>query len=731
MKINWANVSPDMFERVVAELLRAMGYENVRIRTGGIDEGWDIDAETLSRHPDGTLVSELWRVECKRYKKSPPPAMIRDHCRRMIESSPAPDHVLFAATTCFSNPLKKDLMQITGDRKVMVHVWEREYLERQVLEHLRNPDLRSLLGPYIECSLSIGMLREACKKQVGTEIQYRVGRKYLPDLYHNRPIEKEIREFIGHSTERCQVEEFVSFLSSLRWPRTSKSEQKRRDLIISQLRDLKSLRETGSILADLDSLRKQEGFAEQAIGQFGNIYRKCFLVKDKAGSGKTNLFCKLAIHFEENNRVNMFLSCKLDVPDSGRLSEVILDYLLPYIEEKSKDTKGHVTKFSDTRELINEVFLTLEKNDSELVIFLDGINENRNLAALDEAIIKMFIEWNHQPVRFVVSCRDIFWSFFGVREWKRFLYKNKTFDLPEFENNQVDIIIGEYFKKFDIKGQVVDQAREKCRHPLLLRFFCEAYSGRDIRVYYDIRLKDLFEEYWNRKCQELSDALGWGQDGGYRVEEFVFAIAEWMCNNKTTQLALGYIPTLTGDKDVVSDRSIYQRLLDQNIILEELPPETSFDRSYGARRISFVYDEFYDYIVALSYVRKKHWDSKVGNDICLDFAYIVHESREFEQLRGVAEYLVLMSEGKKLHKVLSAVLARMGEFEILCSAVPKLKCETKWMATILRMCLLVVDRLSKVKRKVKDSDGLSFDNLVELLKRTETEKLYETLLSME
>lgn len=44
MNIKWNDIPDDHFEELIAALLRAMGYENVRVRTGGMDDGWDIDA---------------------------------------------------------------------------------------------------------------------------------------------------------------------------------------------------------------------------------------------------------------------------------------------------------------------------------------------------------------------------------------------------------------------------------------------------------------------------------------------------------------------------------------------------------------------------------------------------------------------------------------------------------------------------------------------------------------
>ena len=48
-----------------------------------------------------------------------------------------------------------------------------------------------------------------------------------------------------------------------------------------------------------------------------------------------------------------------------------------------------------------------------------------------------------------------------------------------------------------IAEEDVGDAAEQCRHPLLLRFFCEAYSGQDVGELEDIRLKELFDRYWD------------------------------------------------------------------------------------------------------------------------------------------------------------------------------------------------------------------------------------------
>jgi len=108
--------------------------------------------------------------------------------------------------------------------------------------------------------------------------------------------------------------------------------------------------------------------------------------------------------------------------------------------------------------------------------------------------------------------------------------------------------------------------------------------------------------------------------------------------------------------------------------------------------VSFVYDEFYDYISALAHIREQKWDDKHAGSVSWDFGQLLARSGTFEQLRGVAEYLVLICERRGLHRGLCAVLARTGHIELLCNVLPKLKDSTDWMADALKHCLQAIQR---------------------------------------
>jgi hypothetical protein len=725
MKINWSEVSDGEFEQIVAAILRAMLFQNVVVRTGGNDDGWDIDAELPQNTPDERIQIETWRIECKRYKNNPPAEKIRDHYSRMTRTPPLPDHLLFVTSSAFTNPTKEDLREFATADRVRVTFWERQELFSHVSKHMGNANLRGLIAQHLDLTLTLEALDLGCRNQVMTEIERRVGRKYLPELCRRRPIESEIDRFISANPEQAQVRELSEFLTSLRVPELEPKLKEIWHDSIEMISSAKSLQDAGPLMRQILELadEKARNTLKQTIDSLLCLQRNCFLVRDKAGSGKTNLICRQSTGQEEPKTLTMFLSCKFDLPLNRSLQQIVLSSLKIGLEHAQASLGDPTVISEDPNSLLESLILTLQKSDAQLIIFLDGINENRDLTALDEAIIDILSAWNGLPIKFVITCRDIFWSFFSSDQWERFLYNKRVYDLPGFSSDEIDEIIDTYFKAFRIKGALIGTGREKCRHPLLLRFFCEAYRGRNIRAFENLRLKDLFEVYWDRKRREIAEAMSLGRNGGRRVDHFLFSLLSYLSDHCATQIPLGEIADLTGERDLESNRSLYKHLLDQDIILEELPPGDSFDRSYLARRISFVYDEFYDYMMALHHVRTAGWDHLSVKDICLDFVKLVNQSSSFEQLHGVAEYLVLMSEQKQMHRLLCAVLARLGMYDVLCNVLPKLQMDPTQARDVLRTCLLA----SSTKGSVKTSIG--WQPLKEKIERTIVETPSEQLFN--
>ncbi len=572
----------------------------------------------------------------------------------------------------------------------------------------------------IESNVSIESLRQACRSQVAMEIERRVGRKYRPDLFSARPIEKQIKGFINADLAQVQILELAAALSALK-VKLSPTSMKVWVEMIEALRAARKWDDVDTTIIPFLTIadEKLSRAIRDMVARVRSLYRNCFLVKDKAGSGKTTLLCHMASDEGDVHALGIFISSKFEIGGKRSLEDIISELLFTAYERHNGGISSNVST-SSPQTFMKGVFVTLQAHAAELVIYLDGINENRDLKTLDESLINLLTTWNNKPVRFVITCRDIFWNFFNQQQWGRFLYGLRAHDLPGFDDTQIDGVINAYFDAFEIRGRLTGEARDRCRHPLLLRFFCEAYAGRDVRQVENLRLKDLFAEYWQRKREEISDALSLGTGGGFRVENFLFNILNFMSEHDTAEIKLRDVPQLTGEHDLESERSLYKHLLDQDIILEETPPANSFDGTYRNRRVSFVYDEFYDYMMASNYVIKKDWDSKNIKTITLDVLELLEKSKNFEQLRGVVEYLILMAGNNGGHRVLSALLARLGITEVLCSVLPKLHDSTDWMMPLLRKNLIVVDRAADLFSR--------FNAVRELVGHAEPSALYTTLL---
>ena len=728
MKVDWLSIPPETFEEIVAAIMTAEGYLNVTMRRGGTDSGWDIDASWQMLLPGGQVQLIPCRVECKRHRKSPAPKSVNYHYDRMTDdTSGGFIHILFVSPTKFSNPIKNELRARSKERRVMLEFWEGGDLDKLAARHISHPEVNRLLGEFSTRQLSNESLAKACEIQVRREIDTKVGKKYMPELYRPRSIEGELETFFNTDPDREQVSELRQAIAAEVEGSNSKSTLIRSGdsaeastHLAKLLSDIATSAVLGaSISACTPALedafarfsKQKQRRLREILSRCGQAHRRnVFLVRDRAGSGKTNLLANLALSLISSSKgkfLPLFLTCKFSLSDANTVETLVLDQLRDGLVAAS----GSEARVSNEREaLLSLMQGTLKQEGSHLIVFLDGINENRNLRLLDESLIRLFSRWNSFPVKFVVTCRDIFWEFFTTSSWSTFLSAAKVHDLPPFKMEEIEPIVNAYFNAFEIVGRLSGAAKEKCRHPLLLRFLCEAYRGRDIHEVEDVRLHHLFQEYWKRKRTEIATALNVKGIGHIAIERFVLRIANAMSQSKTTSLGLNQIGDLTGESDLESDNSLYKRLLDEDIILEEMPSENSLDHSYLARRISFVYDEFYDYMLAVSFILEKDWSNKPVAGILHDFAQLIKESANFQQLRGVAVYLVLCVEGK-YDQNLCQLLGDFGQHDILSNVLPKLKNRQPWMADVLKACLRTIEGLNDAGNQAtisKDKGSSSF-----------------------
>jgi hypothetical protein len=118
------------FEEYCFDLLKAMGFVNVRWRKGtGLDsspsdQGRDIECELVRTEIDRTVFTERWFVECKHYKVGVPPDKISGALT--WAQAERPDVLLLIASNFFSNQTKLYLENYKSNSKPSsrIKLWE-------------------------------------------------------------------------------------------------------------------------------------------------------------------------------------------------------------------------------------------------------------------------------------------------------------------------------------------------------------------------------------------------------------------------------------------------------------------------------------------------------------------------------------------------------------------------------------------------------------------------------
>jgi hypothetical protein len=168
----------------------------------------------------------------------------------------------------------------------------------------------------------------------------------------------------------------------------------------------------------------------------------------------------------------------------------------------------------------------------------------------------------------------------------------------------------------------------------LLRFFCEAYTSKNERVNLgriaEIRLKPLFDDYWRAKIQHISSEVI--DDSSHRAENYVYQLVSYMFEMGLASLMTDQVPKVTGDHDLKTNKSLYLGLLDEDIVIEELPTEDT-----STRRVVFVYEEFMEYAIA-RYLNKEQneWTKKEIEEF---FNLLQKKAASFVNVLGITEYL--------------------------------------------------------------------------------------------
>ena len=466
---------------------------------------------------------------------------------------------------------------------------------------------------------------EASAAQIDAEISATIGRKFIPKLYVERSTQKEIKWLIH---PECELDNIYAELSKtgIRLPETN-------------LKPLRPISEHPLITLSsiLDSVRSQNSNSQTTKGALSfflstlpkNPMGRIHIITSRAGMGKTNLLCHLA-KFYAKQQPTIFLTGRSGITEDTTIKSLIESKITQYL---------HNPLFLYDN-FLKIVSIAKAKNTSVLII-IDALNEHKDYDIINTAISHFLYEVSGLPVVILASCRDVYWPFFDTSLWPALQWKVFDRQLDVFTTTEAEKAITAYFDFYHIVATLTKESREKLNHPLILRFFCEAYGNPSSEMpihlgeICDIRLKVLFDEYLKRKLDTISHTTPQRFRTPHAIQEFLFRLSDQMRTLRRRDVPREEVKTVTDQQSLESPESVYVSILGEDIMLEEEP-----DAKNGQIHVVFTYDEFMEYMIARSMLRKITSKEKLNIKVLVDECQ--NGSNEFQSFVGVLEYLAVI-----------------------------------------------------------------------------------------
>jgi len=388
----------------------------------------------------------------------------------------------------------------------------------------------------------------------------------------------------------------------------------------------------------------------------------CFLIVAPAGSGKTNLLCELARLRVTQQPVLLLMGGNLFLDATTGLLAAIQSEL------QAANSKIHFLSPEDSLHTLHRL---AEEMDRDALLILDAINEHDRPAQMRKAVEDLLRKTRGRRIKLVVTCRDYYWGLFKGRFWEGATVnslpaeadeQDAADDFSRFATDEHERALPLYLDHYQITGGPVADAAEQCRHPLLLRFFCEAYRGQDVGQVEDIRLKELFDHYWDQKLLSIAvhmiqqGAKGTQDELTVKVGECLLSLAAHMLHHNVRAIPKVEMPTISECERRRDDQlSMYGRIRDEFIIVEEK------ERGRGRRKIlqvAFVYEEFMEYVMARSLMLD--WDQANLDEeaILAKIEALTGKYESFAQIVGVMVYLALILKEERDLALWSLLLNR-------------------------------------------------------------------------
>jgi len=511
-----------------------------------------------------------------------------------------------------------------------------------------------------------------CRVQLQRELRDRIGTKYIPELYISRSIELAISHFIedvplkmsnlrslqsrttdelskiraafgnlrgfsdalpGWSTvlSARESEDWAAIPRALReiaeslgpWERslddtlTSAKRRIQREPVATQANSVQAIEAAVSTVRSLHS----------AILDCAHCMRPAYVLIDRAGGGKTNLACHLAEHYI-GRMPTLLVYGKFDI-NKWQSIESYIDHLL-----NDASDNASCRTFRDLEQYARS-------HGTALLVIIDAINENLAPTELSQCLSSFLKDIDQLRVKIIITCRDLYWTYFQGDWWTELSYRLGRNELYHFSEDEQQRAMKAYFDRYRILVTPSGNAREALRHPLMLRFFCEAFRPLGGALSYlgritDVRRRELFALYCDRKFKEVARRMGHFDQ--YGVERAIHFLSQRIRKVGRREVAFDSIADAFGGVDSRSADSLYSRILDEDIIIEERP---GGDTSEVV--VSFVYDEFMEYLIATGIINDIRRGGQVDSTKAMSqIDALAADAATFISAVGILDYVVTM-----------------------------------------------------------------------------------------
>jgi HEAT repeat protein len=298
----------------------------------------------------------------------------------------------------------------------------------------------------------------------------------------------------------------------------------------------------GRYRSELYVRRGIEGAVEAALAHPDSRRVGAVLVASP-GTGKTNLLCHLARVRVRRQPVVLLRAGTLDGGAEA------LHRAIAFALARSH-TGVRITENADSMRALREAGRRIGR---PALILVDGLEDHPDLDDLRRGLRALVEDARRGGVRVLLAARPAAWAALKDRELSAaFATLPQAGDtgLGPFDDRELRDALDRYLDAYEVEGNLAHGAAERCRHPTLLRLFCEVYQGQEVGPALSLRLGALFDRYWERTLADVASRPWDGENPGTRtqrlarLEDVLMALATWLLDHEARAVPVPHLPAV-------------------------------------------------------------------------------------------------------------------------------------------------------------------------------------------